>query len=358
MENKTKIPIVICTKGRYTTGFNEKQNKRTYISSNLGKLYEQHLNAIEEGGELVLNRTYLIVEPQEASLYQENYPEWPIENIIVLGDNNQGLAYARQAAMIFAQNNQWEMMLMLDDDANLTRVEWNETKGKMSVERCDITDWVDSLIEWWNKFDDETKELTGVLGPEYQQFGWSKVPQLQRDPDHSKTEYSKWTSADCAVIWFPMKYKEHGIVYDNLPLKCDRDFTAQVSASGLYTMKVFRWQMDSPLNGKMVGGCQSWYKTEGQEAKECHDLILKWNWGTEWVSMEESNNDFVRALVKEKKTSYGRSTDIRYLWNRIFRWNKNGVKNRAAIKELPQNIAGFNDSITNICSLSSLTEKT
>lgn len=109
-----KIPVAICTKGRY--GVNtRKDGSLAYQSFNLGDIYTYAIN----NDLSILNRVYLFIEPKEVSEYTKSFPKWPLENIIILGDNDQGLAYTRQTALLYFQSINCEMMVMLDDDCNV-----------------------------------------------------------------------------------------------------------------------------------------------------------------------------------------------------------------------------------------------
>ena len=246
------------------------------------------------------------------------------------------------------------------------------------MDRVFILDAIDGLTEYFLNTPKELEpEKVGMIGTEYVQMGWPKVPLFREKPKYAKHEFTNYSYGDCCVWWFPMKYLEKGIKYDNLPLKCDRDFTAQVFASGLWCRKMNWWQMDSPLNGKAPGGCQQWYQMDMQEHNEVLALLKKWN-GTDWwfpneyeinpktgrfvFKTEEDEKAYLKeekasnlANFRPKKTSYNRCSDIKFWWQRIFlaatvpgkiKGHENFVK--------PDSIYEFDDSINNFKPASAL----
>lgn len=250
------------------------------------------------------------------------------------------------------------------------KCEYFEDEGKFKVTNGHfVLDLIDEITEYFRSMPESSEpHKVGMIGTEYAQFGWSKLPEFEKEFTYDKKEFTNFSYGDCCVWWFPMLYKEKGIMYDNLPLKCDRDLTAQVLASGLYCRKVQKWQMDSPLNGKANGGCQLWYKMEGQEHSEVCSLLHKWN-GKDWDFPEgftvdpktgrpvfedpEVEKAYLKqekapnlANFKPKKTSYGRASDIKFWWQRIYSASQNRMKDFPNFKK-PENIKGFDDSINN-----------
>lgn len=336
------IKIAICTKGRggHTVS---PDGKVRYQAMNPGKFYEK---AKVEGFDL-LNNVYLFIEPQDVESYRETYPEWPAKTFIVLGADDQGLGYSRQSALIYFQEVEpVDTMVMLDDDTLLLEQTY-KAHPKTGVMKwggvhLDIYDGIQKMWAYIQKLP-EPKDGSKVaqVGCEYVQMVWSKYPSWPTNNDWNVERpidaYTDHGYCDCCVFWWPLIYKEHGISYDNLPLKCDRDFTAQVNYHGLAARKIYRFSIDSPLNGKVAGGCQKWYKTEGQEKSEVELMVNKWN---------ECYPNAQLVTFKEKKTSYGRSSDAKLWWTRLY---------HARIKNLIQkdivNIIPFEDSINNLRNL-------
>lgn len=319
MESKDILRIAICTRGRSKRTFNEKTGKWNGAAMNVNKLYSY----AEEHGFDKLNNCYLFIEPREVEDYVASYPNWPKDNIIVLGGNNMGLAFTRQTALQFFQDKiPTEWVVMLDDDALLCEYYYghHEKKGidKWMFKEVPLLEGLPKCHEYLLQLPEQEK--VGMAAMEYNHYSWTKEKDFPMDGSFISEKVSNWGSnnsyCDCIVFWRPLLYKEKGIKYDNYPLKADRDFTMQVAFAGLYTRKIYRFVMDSPLNGKAAGGCQDWYKKENQERDECLELIDKWN-------IAYPNAELL--TIKEKKTSYGRSTDLKFWWNRAFYARHKGI---------------------------------
>lgn len=309
--NNYNLKIAICTKGRGGSTTDSKGNIK-YQAINPGKIYQHALNNdINE-----LNNVYLFIEPNDVNSYMETYSKWPKSNIIVLGDNNQGLAFTRQTALQYFQETEpSDIMCMLDDDAVLYEYYWgfHEKKGieKWMMREVPLVEGLNKCAEYLQTIKESDK--VGIAALEYNHYSWSKEADFPSDGSFLSDKMSDIGSdhsyCDCIVFWYPKKYKEYGISYDNYPLKADRDFAMQVAFKGLYNRKIFRFVMDSPLNGKAPGGCQDWYKKENQEKSECEELVTKWN---------AAFNKAELIQLKEKKTSYGRAHDVKWFWARAY----------------------------------------
>lgn len=340
MVNKqnNSLKIAICTKGRYGYVTNRKGEK-VYRAINLGKIYKHALeNDLSE-----LDNVFMFVEPQEASDYKDTYPKWPIENIIVLGDNNQGLGYTRQTALQFFQDTiPSETICMLDDDAILMEYKWgiHPKKGeKFIAQEVPLVEGLNHCYEYMKNLPEYDK--VGIQSLEYCQFSWSKETSFPLDQSFMTDKFSNIGSnhsyCDCIVFWKPLLAKELGITYDNLPLKCDRDFAFQFAYHGYYTRKIYRFIMDSPLNGTAAGGCQDWYKKENQEATECEKLVEKWS--------NSFNTSQELVSLKPKKTCYGRSADIKFWWKRMYvaSYNSDKISSVTNLYEFPKSINDYSN---------------
>lgn len=331
------IKIAICTKGRGGHTISPDGTKR-YQAMNPGKIYEK---ALKEDMS-ILDNVYLFIEPQDVEAYRETYPKWPAKTFIVLGGDNKGLGYSRQTALLYFQEVEpTEVMVMLDDDTLVLEQVYkpHPKTGQMrwTGEHRDIYDGIQTMWEYIQTLPEPTDgSKVAQVGCEYVQMVWSKYPNWPTNNDwvvkRPIDAYTDHGYCDCCVFWWPLVYKEHGIVYDNLPLKCDRDFTAQVNYKGLAARKIYRFSIDSPLNGKVAGGCQQWYKTDGQEHSEVVDLVEnKWNKAYPKAEL---------VKFKEKKTSYGRTSDVKWWWTRLFHAR---VKN--LIQQEVVNLYSFDESI-------------
>lgn len=309
--DKFPLKIAICSKGRGGSQV-KKDGNITYQALNPGKIYKHAIeNDIHE-----LDNVYLFIEPNDVESYTATYSQWPKKNIIVLGDNSQGLAFTRQTALLYFQETEpQEMICMLDDDALIFEHQWgwNEKKQREmwnKVERP-IVEALNDCATYLKSMDEYDK--CGIMALEYNHFSWTKEHAFPKDGSWRSKKFSDIGSnhsyCDCIVFWKPLLYKELGIEYDNYPLKADRDFAFQVAFKQLYNRKIFKFIMDSPLNGKAAGGCQDWYHKQDQERNECLDLVEKWAQAGHKLPMVE---------FKEKETKYGRDSDVKWQWTRAY----------------------------------------
>lgn len=328
------VPIVIPSKGRFGSQVDQKTGQVKYQAVNIGKLYNHMLQHPEDA-----HRFYIAVEPDEVESYAATFDKWPSENILVLGAEDKGIGFSRGSILKYFQRIGCELFMMLDDDCEIMELKWTDTPKdpvvKPRLVRMPLVEVIDNMAEYCSHLDNSN---VGIICTEYGQFGWSKIPDIPEEVTYkTKVEFTDVTYADCAVFIFAQKLKELDVMYENVPLKEDRDFCAQVYAAGLVARKLFRWQMDSPLNGKAAGGCQSWYRTDNFEHQVCVNLIEKWN-GKPWVfpsdfriengNVVTDNEEEAKAYEKQtkecnlinfkpKKTCYNRVSDIKFWWNRI-----------------------------------------
>lgn len=312
MEFKTDFKVAICTKGRYETldaNGNPKPQARM--------LYGIYKYALENDPS-ILNRVFLFVEPQDALEYKKNYSQFPSSNIIVLGDNNMGISFVRQTALMFFQNTlPTELVFMLDDDLTLNEYKWepNPKDGTMCYRSVNNPNTLE-LLDEFVKVNQELPEWdkVGSAGVEYHQFAWTSVGKWPageldkvRDP---KLLCSNHGANDCCVLLKPLLYKELGIQYDaHAGLKEDRDINAQIAFNGLYTRKFSRWVMVSPANGTNKGGCASLYAEDGRITRVCAYVVDKW---------AKAGAKLPLAEHQKKTTKYGRSEDVKFHWRRLF----------------------------------------
>lgn len=339
------LKIAICTRGR--GGSKLVNGNMTYQAVNPGKIYSHALeNDIHE-----LDNVYLFIEPKDVQSYSQTYSEWPKKNIIVLGENDQGLAYTRQTALLyFQQTEPTDLICMLDDDALLFEYYWghNDKKNidKWLMKPVPVVEGLNKCAEYIKTMKDYDK--VGILGLEYNHYSWSKEPDFPKDGSFLSDKISNIGSdhsyCDCIVFWKPLLCKEHDINYDNYPLKADRDFAFQIAFKGFYNRKIFRFVMDSPLNGKAAGGCQDWYKKENQEHDECLELSEKWN--KAYAKAQKEGSGLVD--FKTKKTSYGRGYDCKWWWNRAYNARvKNIIENEVVnLRPIPGSVNNYKDLIT------------
>lgn len=324
--------VAISTKGRYGTSVNKTTGKTVYQAKMIGQLYEHALdNNIDE-----LKLCYLFVEPQEADMYVQSYPEWPKSNIIVIGGNDQGISFVRQTVLKYFQEAEpTEFIFTLDDDLSLLEYKWgvhpkNGNEMYLQVPRTDVLNLLDEFMSYNKRLPEWDK--VGISSFDYNQFGWTNLNKFPPNGEldtclDEKKVCSNFSHADCAVMLRPLLYKELGIIYDGkAPLKEDRDLNAQVCYHGYYSRKLFKYLMVSPLNSTNKGGCSTFYKTEGYCRKSCDYLMEKWNSCYPKAEL---------AMPQTKNTSYDRTFDVKWWWRRFYHARVKGlIQNEVITKDV------------------------
>jgi hypothetical protein len=215
---------------------------------------------------------YLFIEPQEVSVYAENYTN---ANIIDIEVNNKGLPYVRQYMLKYALNNNLELYWNLDDDIKLYTV----VDGKCIASGYEI------LYEAEKLFADNNS--VAQAGLEYRQYAWS-----------SKKDFTYNSYCDCVVAIKPKLCKD--LIFDEkVLLKLDRDFTIQVIRSGFKSIKISKYCFSSPENGTNEGGLYDVYKANIEEQ---NSLAMQNKWG----------ENICQAVTKEN----GRK-DVKINWKNI-----------------------------------------
>ncbi|NEO83808.1 MAG: hypothetical protein F6J87_06030 [Spirulina sp. SIO3F2] len=189
-----------------------------------------------------------VVEPQEEEMYRSY-----TDRVLVLPENEQGIAYVRQWILDYcrAQNISWYWML--DDD--ISRF-YKAVRGKnLAVSITEALEGAEKLIS-------KHCDLIGQAALEYQQFAWSAKKSI------------RWNSycdvcvlINSAVI---ARYRKE------VELKEDRDFTLQIQSSGLLTATVTRYSFAAPANGSNPGGLQAVYQTKGKERASIRKMCELW----------------------------------------------------------------------------------
>jgi TET-Associated Glycosyltransferase len=196
-----------------------------------------------------LLRYRVIVEPQDEARYAPLHP-----GLLVLPENDQGLAYARQFALDHVRNEGGAHYWMLDDDVRSFHEAWNGKNHPRSARR------VLGLAEKFSGIA-QAKDVE-IVSLEYSQFSWNaKVGQVS------------WNSyCDCAVLIDARTLADYRL---QLPLKVDRDFTLSVIASGKRTARLRDLSFQVPTNGSNKGGLHDRY-ADGIEATASRMMEQLW----------------------------------------------------------------------------------
>lgn len=188
----------------------------------------------------------LVVEPQDADVYRAHF-----ENVLVLPENDQGLAYARNYILSLNTAPFW----MMDDDITGFYQRLNK--------RMQRIDGAVAIAQAECLFASKPHIAQGAL--EYQQFAWSTTH------DYTLNGY-----CDVCVWINPVYASKVASYHADLVPKEDRDFTLQILTAGYRTMRVQAFAFSAPKNGSNAGGLKPVYDTTGAERAGVDRLCAKY----------------------------------------------------------------------------------
>lgn len=224
---------------------------------------------------------WIVVEPQEFEAYRAAYPK---HQILVLPENDKGIAYVRNWILDYA-TDRFPWYWMLDDDISFFFRAPFETEDK--------TDMTTALLH--------AQALpaqgigVGQVSIDYKQFAYRTFLRRQ----------IMWNSyCDVCVGINTEAVKKSSIRYRNIGLKEDRDFTLQILASGFNTLRDELFGFDCPMNGSNAGGLKELYDQEGREEREVRRM-----------------QEFWPGVVQVQKKPNGR-IDCHIAWKRFRRFTK------------------------------------
>lgn len=186
----------------------------------------------------------LVVEPQDAAVYEE---AWPDAVVLVLPENDRGLAYCRNFVIQHAASAGHAWVWVMDDDVK----RFCKQIGKKAV-----TVPVNDLLAEAEAAAVKYTDLPFMqIGLSYVQNVWS-----------AKTTVRLNGPMDVVVAFHVAALG--GFRYDEtLSLKSDREFTLRLLGLGYCNVTLTTLGFDCPTNGSNAGGLQDVYRA-GVEA-EC-----------------------------------------------------------------------------------------
>lgn len=205
-----------------------------------GRFKTQTYKLFEEVG----IKVYHFIEPQEINLYN-------VPNPINIEKNNQGLVYVRNFMLQYAKKNNYEWIIICDDDV----ISFGIFNGKTVKTNAGI---------WWKIFDKAKKLPFELIGINYSQHAW-----------HEKNNYSiNRNFADVCVLIHVSK-----ICWEfdkNLLVKVDRDFTLQTIQNGNGILRFNHYWFSCPDIGTNTGGLYDVYKNKKDEESSIK-MCYKWH---------------------------------------------------------------------------------
>jgi hypothetical protein len=187
---------------------------------------------------------YHFIEPQEIEKYQ-------VPNKISIKENNQGIGYVRNFMLEFARYNNFEWVLICDDDVTSFGI----YNGKTVKQDASI----------WFEIQAKAKQLPfELIGINYTQHAW-----------HEKTNYSinKKFAEVCILMNVPKIKWNYRTEFN---LKEDRDFALQTIKNGNGILRFNRYWFACPDVGSNAGGLQSEYKLKKDE-ESAKKMCSEWH---------------------------------------------------------------------------------
>jgi hypothetical protein len=184
------------------------------------------------------------IEPQEIHEYQ-------VPNKVSILQNNQGIGYVRNFMLNYARQNDYEWVIICDDDVTSFGVYNGKTIKK------------DATI--WNEILNKAKKLPfELIGINYTQHAW-----------HEKTSYS--INKKFAEVCILMNVKKINWNYrKEFNLKEDRDFALQTIKNGNGILRFNHFWFACPDVGSNKGGLQDMYKLKKDE-DAAKKMCMEWN---------------------------------------------------------------------------------
>ena len=185
------------------------------------------------------------IEPQEIERYQ-------VPNKVSILENNKGIGYVRNFMLNYARENNYEWVLICDDDV---------TDFGLAINNKCITKNAGVWFDIYNKVKNLPFELIGL---NYRQHAW-----------HEKTSYSiNKKFAEVCVLMNVSKIKWN--YRQEFNLKEDRDFALQTIKYGNGILRFNKYFFNCPDVGKNTGGLQNEYKAKKDE-DSAKKMCYEWN---------------------------------------------------------------------------------
>lgn len=184
------------------------------------------------------------IEPQEINYYK-------VPNKISILENNKGIAYVRNFMLNYARENNYEWVLVCDDDVNSFGIYNGKTIKK------------DASI-WYDIYKKAQKLPYELIGINYTQHAW-----------HEKKSYSiNKKFAEVCVLINISKIKWY--YRSEFNTKEDRDFALQTIKNGNGVLKFNHYWFSCPDVGSNIGGLQDEYKNKKDE-ESAKKMCYEWH---------------------------------------------------------------------------------
>lgn len=184
------------------------------------------------------------IEPQEIDKYQ-------VPNKIPIEQNNKGIGYVRNFMLDYARKNNYEWVLICDDDVTSFGIH----NGKTIKKNASI---------WFEILEKAKKLPFELIGINYTQHAW-----------HEKTNYSiNKKFVEVCVLMNVSKIKWN--YRPEFNLKEDRDFALQTIKNGNGILRFNHYWFSCPDVGANIGGLHNEYKAKKDE-ESAKKMCYEWN---------------------------------------------------------------------------------
>jgi hypothetical protein len=212
------------------------------------------------------------IEPKELDIYK-------VPNKISILENDKGIAYVRNFMLNYARKNNYDWILVCDDDVNSFGI----YNGKTIKKTASI---------WYEIYDKAKKLPFELIGINYTQHAW-----------HEKKSYSinKKFAEVCVLINVS---KINWGYRSEFNTKEDRDFALQTIKNGNGILRFNHYWFSCPDVGSNIGGLQNEYKNKKDEYS-AKKMCYEWH---PYVTLKKKGNridmktDIKSLALNYKKT--------------------------------------------------------
>ncbi len=205
-----------------------------------GRLNTNTYKLFEEAGIKVIH----FIEPQEIEKYN-------VPNKVNILENNRGIGYVRNFMLSYAKQNNYDWVIMCDDDV----ASFGIYNGKTIKKDASI---------WFNILEKAKKLPFELIGINYIQHAW-----------HEKTSYSvNKKFVEVCVLMNISKIKWN--YRQEFNLKEDRDFALQTIQKGNGILRFNHYWFSCPDVGSNTGGLRNEYKAKKDE-ESAKKMCSEWN---------------------------------------------------------------------------------
>ncbi len=230
-----------------------------------GRLNTKTYKLFEDVGIKVLH----FIEPKEIEKYE-------VPNKVSILENDKGIGYVRNFMLNYARQNDYEWVLICDDDVKFFGVYNGKTVKK------DASIWFDIL--------EKAKQLPfELVGINYTQHAW-----------HEKTKYSvnKKFAEVCVLMNVPKIKWDYRSKFN---LKEDRDFALQTIKNGNGILRFNHYWFSCPNVGSNKGGLQDQYQAKKDE-ESAKKMLREWH---PFVTLKRKGGRIdMKAKIKELAAYY------------------------------------------------------